>query len=244
MATYDERPRNARVLNASAQGVVYERDGTAVKIPWSHYRGGQGFDHDDDLEIIDREKEVYRRLGQHCCILQVLDLDRVGLHMVLMENGSLHDYLLAQNQPRPHQLLQLWWWLLDIARALVHVHERRVIVADIATRNVLLAADLAAKLADFGESTIMPIESGMPLADEYGYSIFTDIGQFGKVMYEIVYGQRCSFDLYHDQDQITTPGPAIAAWPPRTSLPGTSDVWLGHIIEACWIQGALRDTAE
>ncbi|GAB7350699.1 hypothetical protein MBLNU459_g1258t1 [Dothideomycetes sp. NU459] len=66
------------------------------------------------------------------------------------------------------------------------------------------------------ESSILPLEADMKTIDDNGYSMFTDIGQFGAVMYEIISGQKCEFDLFKDQP----PGPATAAWPPRDSLPG------------------------
>jgi hypothetical protein len=75
-----------------------------------------------------------------------------------------------------------------MAHALCNIHDRSVIVADIACRNLLLDSTLAIKFCDFTESTIMPQDTDMEFADDNGYSIQTVIGQLGKVIYEVVSG--------------------------------------------------------
>ncbi|EEQ35469.1 conserved hypothetical protein [Microsporum canis CBS 113480] len=85
---------------------------------------------------------------------------------------------------------------------------------------------------DFGESVMMPLDWDLNGSDDLGFSIMTDIGQFGAVMFEIVTGQRCRFDLAQGQRE---PGD-LYTWPRRDSLPSTTNTWLGHIIEKCWTQ--------
>lgn len=77
---------------------------------------------------------------------------------------------------------------------------------------------------------MMPPDWDLNGSDEFGFSIATDIGQFGAVMFEIVTGQTCKFDLTQGWKE---PGD-LFTWPPRDSLPYTVDIWLGHIIEKCW----------
>jgi hypothetical protein len=60
----------------------------------------------------------------------------------------------------------------------------------------------------------------------------SDIGQFGSMMFELITGQFCEFDLLHDWKDVGD----LLSCPPRDSLPSTSDVWLGHIIDKCWVQ--------
>ncbi len=57
----------------------------------------------------------------------------------------------------------------------------------------------------------------------------TDIGQLGAVMYRIVTGQECKFDMSDEGEK--------PSWPQRDKLQSTTDVWLGHIIEKCWTHG-------
>lgn len=79
----------------------------------------------------------------------------------------------------------------------------------------------------------------METADDEGSTIHTDIGQLGAAMYEIVTGERCSFDLLRDvpQDQSAT-------WPKRFHLPCLNGVWLGWVIELCWTEGGFQSAWE
>lgn len=127
-----------------------------------------------------------------------------------------------------------------MAHTLIHIHDLCVIVADIATRNFLLAADLSVKFSDFTESSILPLGTNMQNTDDAGYSIYTDIGQLGAVMYGVITGKPCDFDLFKNQPA----GPATAAWPQREDLPSTQNIWLGSIIETCWTRGAFQNARE
>jgi hypothetical protein len=44
------------------------------------------------------------------------------------------------------------------------------------------------KLADFGESSLMPLDWDLSGSDELGFSTMTDIGKIGAVMFHIVTG--------------------------------------------------------
>lgn len=127
-----------------------------------------------------------------------------------------------------------------MARTLIYAHDCGIIVADVATRNFLLDDHLSIKMSDFTESSILPLTADMQTVNDSGYSIFTDIGQLGAVMYEVVTGKACDFDLLKSQP----PGPTAATWPRREDLPSTENIWLGYIIERCWKKGALRNACE
>ena len=96
-----------------------------------------------------------------------------------------------------------------MARALVYIHDRRVVLADIATKNLLFDSALR-QIRDFTESSLLPLDTDsvtdMAEVDDNGYSVRTDVGQLGAVMYEVVTRQRCGFDPFRDQP----PGPARA----------------------------------
>lgn len=188
-------------------------------------------------EYLQREKKVYQRLDHHDDIVSCLDLSGVGIRLALMEMGDLQNYL---NKHNPTEQCRQLAWFRAMARALVHVHDRRVLAADIATRNFLLSADLDVKLSDFNQSTILPLDTDMETADDYGYSIYTDIGQLGAVFYTVATGQACEFDLFKDLPYE----PTDAIWPQRKDLPGTDNVWIGPIIERCWIKGSFRNARE
>ncbi|OJD18832.1 hypothetical protein AJ78_01164 [Emergomyces pasteurianus Ep9510] len=83
---------------------------------------------------------------------------------------------------------------------------------------------------DFTESSILSLDSGMERVDDHGYSIYTDIGQLGAVIYEIITGQHCRFDLFKGQSS----GPACAVWPRQEILSFTKNVWLDSSFLTRW----------
>lgn len=59
---------------------------------------------------------------------------------------------LSRSKERNPDLSRLALWCEQIASALEHLQERRVVHGDLATRNVLVFADSLVKIADFGLS--------------------------------------------------------------------------------------------
>ena len=230
--TLDFQGISCRILGNGSSGVVVLHNGLAVKLPKSYLSGR---DNDDD-EVIRRDKDVYSRFRKCDGVVPCVDLSGPGIDMVWMENGSLHDYLDQHSVSHQQQLS----WFREMALYLDSIHEHRVIVADIDIRNFLVAKDLSVKFCDFTESSLMELGCDMQNVEDNGYSIYTDIGQFGAVMYEVFTGRKCDFDLFRDQPY----GPATATWPRRENLPSTQDIWLGSIIESCWTKGAFRNSRE
>ncbi|KZF26148.1 kinase-like protein [Xylona heveae TC161] len=229
----DGTPIRDPIIGMGGSGVVIRQENIAVKLPLictedESTRNGWA------VEIIEREKDVYRRLGECDGVVSCLDLSGPGIQMELMELGNLREYL---QQHRPSKLLQLSWFK-KMAHTLALIHGRRVIVADISSRNLLLATDLSIKFSDFTESSILPLDTDMSQADDSGYSIHTDIGQFGTVMYEVITGTKCQFNLHEDAESRR------AQWPSRERLPATKSLWLGDIIDRCWSEKSFKDTWE
>ncbi|EEP82290.1 predicted protein [Uncinocarpus reesii 1704] len=124
---------------------------------------------------------------------------------------DLRSYL-SQNQPSNYRQLS---WFRQMARALAQIHDRRIIVVDIASHNFLLDSDLSVKFCDFTESTKLPLDACMETADDGGYTVRTDIGQLGAVMYEVLTKQRCEFDIFKDVPSDISHG----SWPRRGGPP-------------------------
>lgn len=190
-------------------------------------------DHDvrtDLVKSLENEKAIYRRLGDHHGIVRCYNPSSAhhSIRMARMANGDLRHYL-AERRPERRQQLS---WLREMANTIAYVHSRCVIIADVRLDNFLLDDNFSVKLFDFSESTLMPVGWNLEGTDDLGFSILTDIGQFGAVMFEIVTGQQCSFDIMQDWKEVGDE----STWPRRSSLPSTSDIWLGHIIEKCWTQ--------
>ncbi|KAI9728910.1 MAG: hypothetical protein M1834_007168 [Cirrosporium novae-zelandiae] len=240
----DGSPIQEPILGIGRTGVIVQHSGTALKLPLKYRTAGLSkpsiryWNNQTEIshESLRREKEIYQRLDQCYGIVPCLDLSNVGIRMALMINGNLYNYL---TKHQPAKTIQLTWFR-EMARTLVYIHDLCVIVADIATRNFLLAADLSVKFSDFSESSILSLGTNMETVEDTGYSIYTDIGQLGAVMYEVITRQPCEFDLFKDRP----PGPATAAWPRRETLPSTQNIWLGSVIEKCWTKKAFQNAHE
>ncbi|KKZ61923.1 hypothetical protein EMCG_00485 [[Emmonsia] crescens] len=236
-----------RVIGIGGTGVVIERRQYALKIPrilrpieidgvpvaTGRLTPEEGnYDERPDLiRSIQDEKAIYQRLGDHSGIVRCFNLSSgdASIQMDLMKNGDLRYYLA---QKRPEKSTQLSW-LASMAHTMSYIHECLIIIADIRLDNLLLTDDLCVKFSDFGESVMMPLDWDLNGSDDLGFSIMTDIGQFGAVMFEIVTGQACKFDLTQGRRE---PGD-LYTWPRRDSLPSTTNTWLGHVIEKCWTEG-------
>jgi hypothetical protein len=109
-------------------------------------------------------------------------------------------------------------------------------VTDIASRNFFLALGLSANLGDFTKSTKLPLDACMQTVDKGGYSIQTDTGQLGAVIYEVVVGDICEFGIF----KHVTPELSHNTWPRIEDLSSTQGVWLGPMIEKCGSKGVFR----
>ncbi|KAI9923378.1 hypothetical protein MW887_009928 [Aspergillus wentii] len=224
-----------------ASSLFIDLDGKPI--PDSEILGyGRSGSTDDDVhvnvEVIQREQEVYRRLnstgnGRIDGVVPCISLSTKATSLACMENGDLRTYL---EKNKPSLAVQILWFR-QMARVLEQVHDRCVLVADVATRNFLLDSDLSVKLCDFSEASVLPLDTVMEAVDDNGFSIQTDIGQLGAVMYEVVTGSKCDFDLFKNNP----PYDGRATWPERPSLPNTDELWIGPIIEKCWTQGGFRN---
>lgn len=236
------------IIGVGGLGIVVNRGGYAFKIPRiSKIIEIDGVPFDDGrltpnegdyderaaaIRAFKHEKAIYRRLGDHPGIISCYNLasEDSSIQMPLM-NSDLRRHL-AEIQPERTILLS---WLFQVARAMAFAHSRRVIICDVRLDNIVFDDNMKTKLIDFSESTLMPLDWDLDGCDDAGFSIVTDIGQFGAVMFEMITGQRCTFDIYQDWKDVGDP----TTWPRRETLPSTSELWLGSIIEKCWTKGFM-----
>lgn len=223
MSFADMQTLGGKYIGEGGTGTVFLFDDIAVKVAYN----------EDYCVKIQHEKNVYERLGNCDGVIECFDLSAPGLRMTYMDNGDLRQFLARSRSPDFPPQTQLLSWFRQMARALAAIHERRVLVADISARNFLVDKELSVKASDFSESSILDINCNVQTADDCGYTIYTEIGQLGAVFYEVITGDKCSFDLYRHQPH----GAAIAVFPRREDLPSTQDLWLGPIIEKCWTKG-------
>lgn len=156
--------------------------------------------------------------------------------MPYLRQGSLSGYLHAHSDSVDS--IRRLRWLQEAAHIIRRVHERRVLVADIATRNFLLDENLSLQMCDFTESVIVSNDEDMAnFVSEDFVSVKFDIARFGSMMYKVTSGSRYEFyvvpeietDLDDDPESKT-----FKAWPTAENLPNTNNV-LGDIIRRCWV---------
>lgn len=184
-----------------------------------------------NLHSIRREQDIYRRLqsvkdDRSKGIVSCIEFSAESTQLAYMANGDLRTYL---EKHRPSHELQLAWFQ-EMARTLCYIHDKCVLVADIATRNFLVDTDLSVKICDFSEASLLPLESNMETVDDNGFTTQIDVGLLGIVMYEVMTGKKCEIDLF----KHNSPTDGRAYWPERKSLPSTQGLWLGWIVEGCW----------
>lgn len=219
-----------QILGNGNTAVVLLQSGMAVKAPL-RYHWSSDSDVKVNIDSIRREQNVFRRLHdpedhRSSGVVRCIKFSTEATHLAYMANGDLRKYLQTS---RPSKSLQLKWFI-EMARTLGYIHDRRVLVADIASRNFLIDSDLSLKMCDFSEASIFPLSSDMENADDNGYTTQIDIGLLGAIMYEIVTGDKCEIDLYKDN----SPTDGRAYWPERSYLPDTKGLQFGWIIEGCW----------
>lgn len=190
-------------------------------------------EYDNGLQLIEHEKQIYRRLEGCEGVIPFLDLSGPAIQLPLLNNGTLDDYLKRNIRlTRAHQLE----WVKQMAGTLSRMHDRRVLFVDVASRNMLIHPNRSIIFCDFGTSLMFPLETDIWMIEEFGFSFATDICELGAVIYEVVEGRQLT-----DFDRIAE---EAGGWPTRDELPTTDGVFLGSVIEACWTKGRFRTTHE
>eukprot|EP00038_Savillea_parva_P002316 m.113215 g.113215 ORF g.113215 m.113215 type:complete len:1574 (-) comp10796_c0_seq1:73-4794(-) len=123
-------------------------------------------------------------------------------HMLILElchNGELRNYLIRHGNALDNSLRI--GFLRDIANGMSHLSSRGFVHRDLASRNVLLNAELVAKVCDFGlgreledadyyrstaESIVLPLRWTDPAVFETNrFSEYTDVWSFGVLAIEV-----------------------------------------------------------
>ncbi|MCJ1483359.1 hypothetical protein MMC06_003526 [Schaereria dolodes] len=245
---FDGKPLQEAIVGLGRTGLVIHHHSNALKIP-RVYRNPHASLEEKKIEeifieqscmFLDNEKEAFLRLEKNDGIVDLISLSEKGIEMAYMKNGSLSQYL--ELREPPHHLVTQW--ILKLARTISYAHSKCIIVADIASRNVLLDEYMSIKLCDFSDSAVMPLGNDMSQVVHYGLSVKTDIFQFGSLVYEILTRKPFKYDLLANEEVNTQRlnsedqnWQAFAIWPQRELLPSTKHLQLGKIILSCWTGG-------
>lgn len=219
-ATNDFSQKN--FIGRGGFGMVYQgtlSDGTEVavkKITEPDFQ--RDFDFKNEVEIISnlRHRNLVPLRG--CCMIDEGEEDNNGeiqryLVYDYMPNGNLDDHLFHSSANKSGKIRQPLTWpqrkniILDVARGLVYLHygiKPAIYHRDVKATNILLDADMRARVADFGlakeikegNSHLTTRVAGTHgyLAPEYAlYGQLTaksDVYSFGVVVLEIMCGRR------------------------------------------------------
>ena len=216
-ATNNFSPQN--FIGRGGFGTVYKGilpDGTMVavkRLEESNYQADDLFY--SEVEIVSNLKHRNLVPLRGCCVVdENHNLEYRGRYLVhqYMPNGSLQDHLFPTELDNQYTKKSLTWTqrksiVLDVANALVYLHfgvKPAVYHRDIKSTNILLDADMRARVGDFGlvkrssESTshLNTIVAGTRgyVAPEYAlYGQLTeksDVYSFGVVVLEIMCGRK------------------------------------------------------
>ncbi|KAL5357648.1 kinase-like domain-containing protein [Aspergillus floccosus] len=196
-------------------------------------------------ESLMSEGRIYQHLAKVEGVLKPFQISDTEIRMPYIRHGSLEKYLNA-NQATV-DIAQLLRWFHEAAEVISRVHERRVIVADIAARNFLVNDDLEILLCDFSESVIIPEGEDLDaFISEDFLSFKLDIARFGSMIYKIVSSQRYEFfvDPRIETDLDEGGAKMYKEWPTDEQLPNTEAVFLGDIIRRCWLKDGFSKMKE
>ena len=104
-----KRPENTTVVIRAGYSVICEvedRPGVVLKVPLPFE------EYEKAMEI---EKSVYRRLGKHPNLANVVDMDEFGIYLERAEPGCLRLYYREGGKATPEERIQ---WCRDVAQVL------------------------------------------------------------------------------------------------------------------------------
>ncbi|OJJ67155.1 hypothetical protein ASPBRDRAFT_349942 [Aspergillus brasiliensis CBS 101740] len=197
-------------------------------------------------ESLKHEGHVYSHLGHIPGVIKPYQVSDTEIRMPYMRQCSLSHYLRAHRDGVDnHRRLQ---WLQEAAHTIRGIHERRVLVAEIATRNFLLEEDLSLHICDFTESVIVANDEDMSdfVSDDY-VSVKSDISRFGSMMYEVISGNQFEFYVIPDIETDLDDDPefkTFKTWPTADRLPDLNNVFLGDVIGRCWAREGFLSMQE
>ncbi|KAI8046585.1 putative mitogen-activated protein kinase kinase kinase 7-like isoform X1 [Drosophila gunungcola] len=168
------------------------------------------------------------------------------LLMEYLEEGSLHDFLYADNQ-REYTVEQAVRWAFQCAKGLAHLHsmERPVFHRDIKPQNLLLTNQFEnLKICDFGLATDMsnnksdmrgtPRYMAPEVFKDKKYTDKCDVYSLGIVIWEIMSRKRPYFHLENPENEFAILSAVEMGERPKMDAV-RSDCWNGikHLIECC-----------
>ncbi|KAJ5295353.1 hypothetical protein PENANT_c001G00059 [Penicillium antarcticum] len=224
------------IVGYGSSSVVLQSSGKAVKTPLRR-PDSRASEVVENLDTIRLEQMVYIRLqplaNQAACpeVLKWIEFTFFSTELELMRAGTLRNLLdKALIEPPAYKMKA---WMRQLARGMMYIHSRNVLVVDVKSWNVLLTDDLMVQYCDFGGSSLLPTNLNMDNVCDCGYTVKIDVALLGAIFYEIATGNRCDVDLFLRNKRRYIH--SFPRWPHRWHLPPTVGVFFGGVIERCWM---------
>ena len=172
-------------------------------------------------KCLELEKDVYRRANDCSGIAKCIDISDRGILLELYDQGNLEDYI----KHRPEiSAIRKRKWMYSLIQTLHHLHCLKVLVSDLALRNLLLDGQTRLKMVDFGEAAVFPIDADLDTVNDGGMTAQVDIFQLGCLLYSIAACTKFERDL------------ACEGFlrPCLSDMHPLDDVHLAGLIQKCW----------
>ncbi|KAL8671373.1 MAG: hypothetical protein Q9168_004121 [Polycauliona sp. 1 TL-2023] len=181
-------------------------------------------DNEDSRAMLEAEKAVYLRVGRCDGIAECINISHDGILLALYQHGDLQSYVESKPDVDRSRKAQ---WMLSIIKTLRHFHDAKVLLDDLALRNILVADDLSFKLIDFGQCALFPLDVDINVVNDHGTTAQADIFHLGCLIYSIASWGRYECDLFR------------CNWvrPPLSDLPELENLFCADIIRNCWSAG-------
>jgi serine/threonine protein kinase len=217
---------NSKIIGKGLDGfVVYNEPSTVLKIPKLYgCRLPDGtikpLPNNEWASDLSGEKAIYERLRGIRGIAKYLGVLKDGLLLEYYGNGCLEEHM-ERNPPPPWP--QRMDWILQIVDVFAACHAKKVLIFDIALRNLLLADDWTIRAIDFANSSLCPLEHTGELIDSDGYTARVDVLHVTNVIYSLSCWKKFQVDCV-----------TMDEWPDVESLPSTMNLPLGSVIAKSW----------
>jgi len=216
----------SKIIGMGLDGfVVHNEPSTVLKIPKLHgcLLPDGTIEPDPDNEWssdLSTERTIYERLQGVRGVASYLGTVKDGLLLEYYSNGCLEELMEKDSPPAWSQRMD---WILQIIDVFAACHAKKVLVCDIALRNLLLADDYTIRIIDFANSSLCPLEHSGELRNSDGYCSKIDILHVTNVIYSLSCWKKFQVDCV-----------TMDEWPDAESLPSTMDLPLGDVISESW----------
>ncbi|KAF9887413.1 hypothetical protein FE257_010268 [Aspergillus nanangensis] len=213
-------PISTPLVGSGTFGYVFRISTDRVlKVPKAYPEPEDAYINSVNLEDIQNEGNIYKRLGVHSGILRCFSVCDNSIELAFANQGSLLHYM--RETPIPGSQIRLDW-ILSLSDTFSYAHSQRVVVQDIDLQNIVVH-DGTLKLIDFGQSFLLPLDTDMDSFCVNETTLKMEILHLGCIFYSIATWTRFKY-YYFDYGRFPLDG----------ELPSTKGVLGNEIIDKCW----------